>query len=52
MLALITLIALPLMMVVVAALIVAAQVVFTRLRRRCRKDCRGQKQVSLHSSHA
>jgi lipopolysaccharide/colanic/teichoic acid biosynthesis glycosyltransferase len=52
MLALITLIALPLMMVVAAALIVAAQVFFTRLRRRCRKDCRGQKQVSLHSSHA
>jgi hypothetical protein len=52
MLALIMLVALPLMMVVVAALTVAAQVVFTRLRRRCRKDCRGQKQVSLHSSHA
>jgi hypothetical protein len=51
MLALIMPIALPLM-VVAAALIVAAQVVFTRLRRRCRKDCRGQEQVSSHSSHA
>jgi hypothetical protein len=52
MFALTMLLALPLMMAVVAVLIVAAQVVFTRLRRCCRKDCHGQKQVCLYSNHA